>query len=245
MIYDKYRVTHFKEINSTNTYAVELAKQGEPQGRVIIADSQTGGRGRKGRSFYSPQGGLYMSVILRPQLNAEEALLITPAVACAVAKALQKLSGKKMGIKWVNDIFCGGKKVCGILTEAKVNFDNDALEYAVVGVGVNLFAPNGGYPKEIENIAGAVFNTEITEAEKLQTAEEILNAITAEINSIKTKEFLAEYKAKSVLLGKQVTLLSTPPQTGIAIDIDDKARLIVKTATATLTLDSGEISVKL
>lgn len=186
-----------------------------------------------------------MSLILRPKLTAEEAMLITPAVACAVAKTLQNFSGRKMGIKWVNDIFCDGKKVCGILTEAKVDFLNDALEYAVVGVGINLFEPKREYPEEIKNIAGAVFESEVGESLKMQIAEEISEAIDKEIQGIKTKQFLGEYKSRSVLLGKEITVLSQPNQTGIAVDIDEKARLIVKTENGTLTLDSGEISVKL
>ena len=240
-----FNLIKFKEIESTNTYATELAKNGEKGKTVVIADYQTGGRGRKGKSFFSPKGGLYMSVILRPELTADEALLITPAVACAVAKALEKFSGKKMGIKWVNDIFCEGKKVCGILTEAKLDFLNNSLEYAVVGVGVNLFKPECSYPKEIENIAGAVFEAEVGEDVKMKLAEKVLEAIDEDIQGIKTKQFLGEYKARSVLLGKQVTILSEPIQQGIATDIDEKARLIVKTENGVLTLDSGEISVKL
>ena len=240
-----FNLIKFKEIESTNTYATELAKNGEKGKTVVIADSQTGGRGRKGKSFFSPKGGLYMSVILRPELTAEEALLITPAVACAVAKVLEKFSGKKMGIKWVNDIFCEGKKVCGILTEAKLDFLNNSLEYAVVGVGVNLFKPECSYPEEIKNIAGAVFEAEVGEDVKMKLAEKILEAINKEIQGIKIKQFLGEYKARSVLLGKQVTILSEPIQQGIATDIDEKARLIVKTENGVLTLDSGEISVKL
>ncbi len=123
-----------ESVTSTNTVLKELAEHGGREGMVVIAQRQTMGKGRLGRSFYSPQGGgLYMSVLLRPRFSAEEALSITTAAAVAVARAIDDVTGERAMIKWVNDVYFHGRKVCGILTEASVDFENSGLHYAVLG----------------------------------------------------------------------------------------------------------------
>ena len=147
-----------ESVTSTNTVLKELAEHGGREGMVVIAQRQTMGKGRLGRSFYSPQGGgLYMSVLLRPRFSADAALSITTAAAVAVARAIDDVTGERAMIKWVNDVYFHGRKVCGILTEASVDFENSGLHYAVLGMGVNLTEPEGGFPGEVAQVAGALF----------------------------------------------------------------------------------------
>ena len=125
---------------------------------MLVAESQTAGRGRLGRSFHSPVGtGLYMSILLRPTFSAERALFITTAAAVAVCRAIEQETGLKPQIKWVNDIYLHEKKICGILTESSINFETKGLKWAVLGIGLNLSEPEGGFPEEIRSVAGALF----------------------------------------------------------------------------------------
>ena len=133
------KIDVFKTIDSTNNFAKSLAQLGAVHGTTVISEVQTQGRGRMGRSFYSPLGmGIYMSVILRPELSVEHSLLITSCAAVAVAEAIERVAGIDCKIKWVNDIYAGNKKLCGILTEASVNVEQGGLEYAIVGMGINV-----------------------------------------------------------------------------------------------------------
>ena len=136
-----------QETDSTNRVAKELARQGATHGTAVLAERQTAGRGRMERSFFSPEGGMYLSAILRPEIPPEDLLLMTPMAAAAVWKAVERLTGICLGIKWVNDLYLEGKKVCGILCERT----GDAV---IVGVGLNLKTPEGGFPPELN--AGAL-----------------------------------------------------------------------------------------
>ena len=130
---------YFEELDSTNSYLKEMAAKGAQEGTIIIANRQSAGRGRLGRSFFSPEEkGIYMSILLRPDISLERAVLITSMAAVAVAEAIEQVSGIQTKIKWVNDIFLNKKKVCGILTEAGIDAETGTLEYAVLGIGVNV-----------------------------------------------------------------------------------------------------------
>ena len=133
----------YRELDSTNRAAKEAAFSGEAgHGALILARRQKSGRGRRGRSFYSPENaGLYMSIVLRPDRTLKEGLLITTAAATAVCRAVKKICGIDLGIKWVNDLYLHNKKVCGILTEAVTDFESGNIEFAVVGIGLNLYMP--------------------------------------------------------------------------------------------------------
>lgn len=235
-----------QSVTSTNTVAKELAAQGAKAGTVVIAREQTEGRGRMGRAFYSPHSsGIYFTIILRPKLNLEDSLLITTAVAVAVAQAIEAVSNKKAEIKWVNDIFIDRKKVCGILTEASLNFENGGLEYAVVGIGINIETKD--FPEEINQIAGSVFTENLTDtpiASKLLA--QVLNNIAGCMDSLTDRTYLEEYRKRSFLLGKDILVLKgneTLPAK--AIDIDEKARLVVEYENKTTeALISGEVSVR-
>ena len=141
-------------VTSTNTELIEMAKNGAKEGTVLIASEQTAGKGRTGKSFYSPEGsGVYLSILLRPDFKPEDALFLTTIAAVATAKAIESVSDKEAKIKWVNDVYLDNKKVCGILTESALSSDMEKLDYAVVGIGINLCPPEGGFPDDIKNIA--------------------------------------------------------------------------------------------
>ncbi len=136
------RVVVEQTLISTNLTAKQLAAEGAPHGTLVAANHQTGGRGRRGRSFASPPGtGLYLSMVLRRALPMQNAVLVTSAAAVAVCRAVEAVSGKRLGIKWVNDLYFYGKKCCGILTEAAADVESGGLEHLVVGIGVNLYEP--------------------------------------------------------------------------------------------------------
>ena len=235
-----------QSVTSTNTIAKEMAAQGAIEGTVIIAREQTEGRGRMGRSFYSPNSsGIYFTIILRPTLNLEDSLLITTATAVAVTQAIETVANVKAVIKWVNDIFVAGKKVCGILTEASLNFESGRLEYAVVGIGINIETKD--FPTEIQQIAGSLFtdrpnDTPITS----MLVAEVLNNLANCMNSLTDKRYLEEYRNRSFLIGKDILVLkgqqTTPAK---AITIDEKARLVVEYEDKTIeALVSGEVSIR-
>jgi BirA family biotin operon repressor/biotin-[acetyl-CoA-carboxylase] ligase len=235
-----------QSVTSTNTLAKEMAAQGAKEGTVMIAREQTEGRGRMGRTFYSPSSsGIYFSVILRPKLNLEDSLLITTATAVAVAQAIETVAKVKASIKWVNDIFVAGKKVCGILTEASLNFESGGLEYAVVGIGINIETKD--FPIEIKQIAGSLFsNKPGDEPVTSMLVAEVLNNLGNCMNSLTDKRYLTEYRKRSFLIGKDILVMkgkeTTPAK---AVDIDEKARLVVDYEDGTReALVSGEVSIR-
>ena len=156
--YDSQKIKVFKCIDSTNMEAKRCALNGEGEGLVILAEEQTNGRGRRGRSFYSPDGsGIYMSVLFRPKPEiSQDVVLITTAASVAVCRAIRDVLSQEPQIKWVNDVYLNGKKICGILTEAVSDFESGRIDTVVVGIGINYHAPKEGYPDEIKEIAGSV-----------------------------------------------------------------------------------------
>lgn len=235
-----------KSVTSTNTLAKEMAGNGAKEGTVLIAMEQTEGRGRMGRSFYSPNSsGIYFSIILRPKLTLEDSLLITTSIAVAVAKAMEQVAKVNAEIKWVNDIFVNGKKVCGILTEASLNFESGGLEYAVVGIGINISTDS--FPDEIRSVAGSLFHNKPNHSPiTSMLVAQVLNNIADCMNSLTSKEYLEEYRRRSFLIGKDIVVIkgtSTIPAK--AIGIDEKARLVVEYEDKeTEILSSGEVSVR-
>ena len=141
-------ITILSEVDSTNNAAKELASAGAPHGSAVAAEMQTAGKGRIGRSFVSPVGkGLYVSAIIRPELSIEFAPMITAAAACAGAAAVESLCGQPVSIKWVNDLYMNGRKICGILTEASMGLELKSLDYAVIGIGINVRSAKDTCPK--------------------------------------------------------------------------------------------------
>lgn len=238
------RYIYLKETESTNKYAKMLAKEGAEELTVVIADRQTGGYGRMGRVFYSPDSsGLYMSIILRPAIAPEKSLYITTAAAVATSRAIEELSGKETGIKWVNDIFIDTKKVCGILTESAYN--GDKLDYAVLGIGVNIYTPAEGFPDEIKDIAGCIFDEPVDIRDAL--ADRIIDIFARYYENLEAREFLTYYKEKNIVTGKNIRIIrANGTYNGKALSIDDEFRLITKDENNNVTaLDSGEISIRM
>jgi len=245
---DFFKVTVMDVVSSTNTVLKQLAESREAEGRVVIANEQTDGKGRMGRCFYSPpKSGIYMSILLRPKLRAAEALFITTAAAVAVSQAIEDVTGRKTAIKWVNDVYCDGRKVCGILTEASVDFESGGLSYAVLGIGINIDSPETGFPDELKGIATSIYNGESYSAEiRSRLTAGVLDNFLDFYKELQSKSFMEEYRARSSVIGKDIYVISpTSREEAYVLDIDDEAGLIVKTPDGDLKrLSSGEISIR-
>ena len=239
-------ISVFDCVSSTNALLKQKAAQGAAEGTVVLARRQTEGKGRMGRPFYSPENtGLYLSLLLRPTISPEKSLYITTAAAAATAKAIETASGQPVAVKWVNDLFMNGKKCCGILTEASLDLESGGLEYAVLGIGVNLCPPERGFPAELEEIACGIFDKKPTEIEISRLAAAILTQFFHYYHALEKKEFLEEYRSRSLVTGKEITILSNSPEKGTALYIDEEFGLRVRTQTGEKTLRSGEVSVRL
>lgn len=239
-----------KVVTSTNTVLKELAQKGAPHGYVLAAECQTAGKGRLGRSFYSPSGsGIYLSVILRPKMNAEDALFITTSAAVAVARAVETCCGheKAPQIKWVNDVYLDGKKICGILTEAAIDFESGGLEYAVLGIGVNITSPEGGFPDDIKNVASSIFGDGKQDNMRNRLAAEILRELERLPDGFMSQEILEEYRRRSMLIGqKAYAHFRDGVKPCLVLGVDERARLLVRFEDGSeQALSSGEVSVKM
>lgn len=244
---------------STNAIVRENADCGAPEGHVVIANEQTAGRGRLGRSFFSPQNtGIYMSLLLRPDnCSSKQAVRITTMAAVAVCEAIESVSGEKALIKWVNDIFVRDRKVCGILTEGSFGLESGLLEYAVLGIGINVYQPEGGFPEELRGIAGPVFDTRRDDV-KNRVAAEFLNRFWGYYRldhccreaqhdaGAGAADYVEEYRRRSLVIGKRIAVLSAGGEKdAVAIGIDDECRLLVRYDNgAEACLSSGEISIE-
>lgn len=233
---------------STNALVREKANQGRPEGCVIIACEQTDGRGRYGRQFFSPvDSGVYLSLLLRPTAySPQQATCLTAAAAAAMCQAIEAMTGQQPGIKWVNDIFLHGKKVCGILTEAAVGLETGTLNYMVLGAGVNLYPPAEGFPEEIQSIAGSVLERSCPEA-KNRLVGEFLNRFWDFYSHPECRAYLEDYRARSLAIGRNVTVLSAGKTvSAYAYGIDDDFRLLVRYENGdTEALSYGEIRIQL
>ena len=227
------KITVFDLIPSTNTHLSALAREGAPAGRVILAEAQSAGRGRMGRSFFSPAGsGIYMSVLFRPK-NADVGRLTTLA-AVVTASAIERVCGAKVGIKWVNDLLFDEKKLCGILAEGVVG------EFMVVGIGINV--KKSAFPPELADI--------VISLEDILGVSPDRNALVAEILSgfaeadLEGTAHMDEYRRRSLTLGKTVTILSTGEIVRV-LAIEDDGALLVETADKTTRrIFTGEVSVR-
>lgn len=237
----------FLSVGSTNTLCHEKARSGEAEGYVAVAGAQTAGRGRRGRSFYSPAGtGVYMSLLLRPQgFTGDQVLGLTTMAAVAVSESIEALSGKKAEIKWVNDIFVDGKKVCGILSEAMYEVPSGALQCVIVGIGINAYAPEAGFPPEISESAGCVFDKPEVDLKNSLVAE-VLNRFMKYYDDPKSDAVYDEYRTRSMVIGKDVKVLKKDSALKAhVLDIDRDCGLVVRYPDGTEeVLNSGEISIR-
>ena len=234
-------------IGSTNTKARELAQCGASEGTIVAASHQTDGRGRMGRNFFSPDDtGLYMSIVLRPDMSAEASTLITTAAAVAVCRAIEELCQKKALIKWVNDILVDGRKVCGILTEASLGMESGSLEYAILGIGVNLYLPEGGFPENIRESAGYIFD-EKTSGMRAVLCARIWEKFFEIYKDLGDKAFLGEYADRSFVIGRRIDVVSpSGRRSAVALSVDEDCRLEVRFDDGEVKkLSTGEISIRL
>ena len=245
---DIFLVDVRKSVTSTNTVLRELAEKNLPEGYVLVSEAQTAGKGRQGRAFFSPSGhGVYFSILLRPNLKSEEVALITPAAAVAAARAIEQISGICVGIKWVNDLFNRGKKVCGILTEASVNMEDGSVDSVILGIGINITEPENGYPEAIRGIAGALLGTGgATDNIRCKIIAAVLENFWRFYKNLSKLEFLNEYRTRSTVIGRDIFVISHGEKIAAhAVAIDEKCRLVVRYENGeTEILSAGEISVR-
>ena len=234
-----------EETDSTNRVAKELAWQGEPEGTLVVANVQSAGRGRLGRSFYSPAGsGIYMSLILRPNLAATQALRITSCAAVAVARAIENVTELSPKIKWVNDIYINNKKVCGILTEAGFSGEGERMQHAVLGIGVNVGKIQ--FPDELSRIATSLGNETKEPVSRSRLLAEICNEFSEFYENIEKGTFLEESKRRSFVLGKQIVVhTSEGMYEAKAVDLNEEGHLIVERDGKRESLYTGEITIRL
>ena len=230
----------FDTLDSTNRYAKELAKNGEATHALICASSQTAGRGRMGKSFYSPDGsGVYFSILCPFELSSACATSVTSAAAVAVMRAIRALTGKQTEIKWVNDLYLDGKKVCGFLAETLLMGRSGFL---VLGIGINWYA--APFPTELSEIAGSVGAVGVARSTLIAR---IYRELTPYLSDPSNRAWLEEYRAHSAVIGKDIVWTENGvSRKGRAVGIDDLGGLCVQTEDGeSCTLQSGEISVRL
>lgn len=240
-------VLYFDTIDSTNTKAQELAEKGYPSGTLVVADKQESGKGRRGRSWVSPSGtGIFMTLMIKPDINPNNASMLTLVAALAVAKAITSVTGEEALIKWPNDIVVNGKKVCGILTEMNAQFDY--INHIVVGIGINVH--NESFPEEISQMASSLlieaggkrFHRAQIIAETMSYFEQYYDIF------LKTQDLSAlvrEYDELLVNRNKSVRVLDPKePFDGKAMGITPKGELIVETWESRKLVSSGEVSVR-
>lgn len=240
-------VLYFDTIDSTNTKARELAEKGYPSGTLVVADKQESGKGRRGRSWVSPSGtGIFMTLMIKPDINPNNASMLTLVAALAVAKAITSVTGEEALIKWPNDIVVNSKKVCGILTEMNAQFDY--INHIVVGIGINVH--NESFPEEISQMASSLmieaggkrFHRAQIIAETMSYFEQYYDTF------LKTQDLSAlvrEYDELLVNRNKSVRVLDPKePFDGKAMGITPKGELIVDTWESRKLVSSGEVSVR-
>lgn len=242
-------LTIYPETDSTNTRLKQLAAEGAPEGTVVLADRQTGGKGRMGRSFCSPAGnGIYMSVLLRPRLPVEKIQLVTILAALSVAEALRESAAVDARIKWVNDILVNGKKICGILTEGSFAGETGELDYLVVGIGVNI-GSTAAFPEEVRQITTAVNEESGRQVGRCELTAAILSRFEQNyyLLTANASQLIARYKQLLCMLGQDITVISARENyRAVAVDISPMGGLIVRRGTGELLeLHSGEISTRL
>lgn len=235
-----------KTIDSTNAESKRLALSGAKEYTVVVAEEQTLGRGRLGRSFYSPTGtGIYMSVILRPHMDLSSGVLITTGASVAVCKAIEKVTSFTPSIKWINDIYLNNKKICGILTEAISDFETGNIDSIILGIGVNVSTKTDDLPDDIKSTAGCISND--IEINRNRLTAEILNELKIIYDNLAPGSYISDYKSRSMLLGKDIFYIqNNEKKYCTAIDINETGGLVVKNTNGDITtLSSGEVSVRL
>lgn len=231
----------YPSLDSSNNKAKELAAGGCPHGTVVVALTQTGGRGRYGRSFASPAGGLYLSVVLRTR-ELPDTTMLTASAAVAVCRAVETVTGFEPRIKWVNDVLLDGKKLCGILSEAVTDLESGGIEWVVVGIGINVSSEQ--LPEELRPVTAALYEREADGMTRIRLAAELLKNILP--HPMTGGEMLSEYRRRLSMLGQNVTVHAPDGvYPALAEDLDEQCRLIVRLPDGTRrVLSGGEVSLR-
>ena len=239
----------FDSIDSTNTRAKELAAKGAPHGTVLIADRQTGGRGRRGRSFHSPAGtGVYLSLILRPECAPADLMHLTCATAVAACDAVESSCGIRPGIKWTNDLVYGSRKLAGILTELGLS-PKGCVDYAIIGIGVNCCQEESDFPEDIRSIAGSLHTVTGKTIHREQVAGAIIDALYRMNEELLSNKdgILNRYRSDCITLSKEISVVKADGSVrhGTALDVDSEGALIVRFSEGGIeAVNSGEVSIR-
>lgn len=240
-------VEYHDSIDSTNTRCKALAESGAAHGVLVVADQQTAGRGRQGRPFFSPAGtGIYFSLLLRPAFSLSDVSLITTYTAAVVAHIIEEQFDVVAQIKWVNDVFADGHKICGILTEASFDAESGSVAYVVVGIGINVHAPHSGFPDDVADVAHALDNKHADDADqRAKLVAAIVDAFLDGYETIPERSYLDAYRQRSLLDGRDVEVFEgARSYRARVLGIDDDFSLRVKCADGTeRTLAAGEVHI--
>ena len=237
----------FESLDSTNTYLKKRAAGGAPEGTVVIANAQTAGRGRMGRSFASAPGlGIYLSMLLRPSTEAECVQSLTAGTAVAVCRAVERVCGVAPGIKWINDLFLKGKKICGILCESSVK--SGSAEYVVLGIGLNVITRPQDFPEELRGTAGSLYSQTGIVYERGKLISAMISELSAMYEAWKTDPcaLLDDYRRRCIVLGKtvEVSPVTGGVFTAAAEEISDDFGLVLRLPDgSTSTVHSGAVSI--
>ena len=238
-----------EETGSTNDDLKLLARQGAPHGTVLIADRQSAGHGRMGRSFHSPGGvGIYFSILLRPQCAPGELMHLTCATAVAMCDAVENATGLRPGIKWTNDLVYGRKKLGGILTELGLS-SKGTVDYAIIGIGINCCQSKEDFAEDIRSIAASVSMVTGKDIDRAKVAAAMMQALYRMDQNLLTgkAEMLDRYRKDCITIGQEISLLRVGEAVrhGKAIGMDDEGALLVQFTDGTLeAVNSGEVSVR-
>lgn len=235
-------VVFLGETDSTNIQAKRIALEGGAHGTVVVADKQTAGKGRLGRSFYSPAGmGIYLSILLSIQESVPEPQMITVYAAVATARAIEKICGEHVGIKWVNDLYLNQKKICGILTEATLSLEGGGIDNIIIGIGINCTGSEEDLPEDLRDKAGFLGKGDYTRNE---LAAEVIAQIMRYDNCVFPPDVINEYRKRSILTGKRVSYSKSGQyREGMVTGITDLGCLVVQLDNGdTDELFSGEVS---
>lgn len=247
--YAREHLICLEQVDSTNTYAKKLAMEGGEDRTAIVANEQTGGRGRLGRSFQSPRdAGIYLTLLYRPKIPPMEAVNLTAYVAVAVCEGIEAACGVKPGIKWTNDIVLGGKKLAGILTEMSVEGESGQLQYLVTGIGVNVCQKEEDFPEELREIATSLTIETGQQVSRGRLAAELINSLERMYETWLQGggDYWERYRENCLTLGKEVRLIRRGgEEPAVAEDLDREFGLIVRHPDGRReTVTSGEVSVR-
>lgn len=242
------KIQFFETITSTNDVLKQMALQGAPEGTVLVADSQSGGRGRLGRTFLSPSGvGIYLSVLLRPACMPGELMHLTCGSALAACNAIEQTAGFRPGVKWTNDIVYRKKKLAGILTELGLNQDGSTA-YAIIGIGINCNQKPEDFPPELREIAGSLKMVSGREIDRALVAAKMIEGFYEMNRELlqKKSQMISDYRKDCITLGQEISVVRNGfNRHGKALDVDEDGALLVAYEDGSMeTVNSGEVSVR-